>query len=244
MNFFRLPLKIRNPDLFQSIQNSIEQMNPWYQPIWFDWGLRTVPREKSGQRIGFFSLDRGLVKWWRFIKPNLPFSLKGRRVMDVGCNAGLFLIQAAKMGANEAIGIETDDHYFRQAEFVAHTMSMLHNRKLPISLYKSSIETFDLSRIGRIDLTFFLNSIYHIGKVKGNLIYGPEKIHELQVETLIRVGNHSRYILFQANPLEDEGRGKGRTSLLRLVKEAGLNIYSEKIYPHSRGYILVVQGQR
>ncbi|HOW28629.1 MAG TPA: DUF1698 domain-containing protein [Elusimicrobiota bacterium] len=236
-----LPLRWRSPDLFRDIDTSIRELQPWYQPIWFTWGLKTNPQTKDGHKISLFSLDRGLAKWWYFIKPNLPFSLKGRRVMDVGCNAGLFLIKSIDQGAEEAIGIEIDDHYHAQAEFVIKTISLIRQKPVPIKLYQCPVENFDFSRVDGIDITFFLNSIYHVGKVKGEFIYSPDDIHMKQVETLRKVGTRSEYILFQANSLEDEGRGKGRGSLLKLIHDAGLIVHSEKTYDHARGYILVVR---
>ena len=86
------------------IKGEMTELSPWYQPINFGFGLKTVVRDKTGHRYRSWSLDRGTRKWQAFIRPNLPFDLADKRVLEIGCNAGLFLIECVKQGAREAIG--------------------------------------------------------------------------------------------------------------------------------------------
>lgn len=243
MSLLSVPLRLRDAKAFSEARASIQKLEPWYQPIWYDWGLKTTPKTKEGTPIHLFGRDRGWLKWKLFIERNLPFPLEGKRILDVGCNAGYFLLKAVQQGAKEAIGVEVDDHYFRQAEFSRDLYSRLAGQPAPIRLFKCPMEEFDFKQVGNVDLTFFLNSIYHVGKVKGEFKDSLANIHAKQVETLRRVAEHSPYILFEANPLKDEGHGKGKTSLKQMVKDAGLVIHSEfeAVPRHERGYILVVR---
>lgn len=219
----------------------IRSLEPWYQPIEIGAGLRTVARDKGGNRITSWSLDRGIRKWFKFIKPNLPFSLADKVVLDCGCNAGAFLLEACREGARAAYGIELSDHYYAQARFVIETAGKARGAPYPIQVFQSPFEAFDFeglnARSGPIDLTFFLNTIYHIGKPE--LTGNNEWVCDEQVQMVKRVGAVSRFILFQANPLEDQGRGKGRGSLLEIIHRAGLSVVHERSYPHPRGLIVV-----
>ena len=114
--------------LRKQINADIKDLDPWYQPIHFGHGIFSRASSKNGKlsflrSIGTF--DRGIRKWYKFIKPNLPFDLKGKRVLEIGCNAGLFLQQSIKEGAIEGVGIEKDDRYYAQAKFTSKAISDL-----------------------------------------------------------------------------------------------------------------------
>jgi hypothetical protein len=105
------------------------------------------------------------------------------------------------------------------------------------------MEDYDYELLGKFDLVLLLCVIYHIGKTEDYQHLNAEQITHLQVETLRKIASVSRYQLFQGNPLVDEGRGKGRDSLLALVKQAGLKVVKETKYDHPRGYILLTKSE-
>ena len=227
------------------IKNEINKLDPWYQPINFGYGLVSKPKSKSNKFSFLSSLltrDRGIRKWKNFIKPILPFSLKGKRILELGTNAGLFLHQSLKEGAREVVGIEKDDHYYSQAVFTSKIFSKTKGGYYPFRIYQNSMENFDYSLLGNFDIALLLAVIYHIGKSADYTHLNKSQIEKLQIDTLVSLGSSSKYQLFQANPLEDEGRGKGRKSLLNLVKEANLEIEKEKVFSHARGYILLTKS--
>lgn len=224
----------------RNILAEIDRLKPWYQPIDFGYGIKIYATDKNGRKISSNSLDRGIRKWFKFIKPNLPFCLRDRVALDCGCNAGIFLVQFCKESARKSLGIEIDKHYFRQCQFVIETFSKLDGTSYPITVFNSSFENFDYKSLGKIDITFFLNSIYHIGRVT-EIDKDENTILDIQCNLLRRISNLSEYILFQANPLRDEGRGKGRHSLHRIVESSGLRIVKEQAYNHPRGLVVLVK---
>ena len=232
-----------NRESRRSFLSEIESLSPWYQPINFGYGIKTVVRDKKGRRYRPWTLDRGLRKWRAFIKPNLPFHLTGKRVLEVGCNAGLFLTKCVREGAREAIGVEKDDHYYRQASFVTNTFKDLHGRYYPVRIFQGAMESFDYQALGKFDLALLLNVIYHIGKSADYHHLNAEEVTSLQVKTLQRVSQVAEHLLFQGNPLEDEGRGKGRHSLRELVDRSDLEIVKETVYDHPRGLILLTKSK-
>ncbi len=228
----------------QGLRKQIGELSPWYQPIRFAPGLQTPAVNKHGQRIVVRSLDRGMSKWHAFVQPNLPFDLGGKRVLEIGCNAGLFLHACIQAGAREAVGIEKDSHYLGQAQFVMDAFSKLHGRYYPVRVFQGAMEELDYSMLGTFDLTLLLNVIYHIGKSDEYRGLSDSQIKQLQVRTLRNLAKISRYLMFQAIRAEkDEGRGKGRESLLELVRQAGLTVVKETMYDHPRGYILLTKSE-
>ena len=229
-------------ELYQELERQIEHLAPWYQPIDFGGGVHTYSKDKGGGVHGVDSLDRGLAKWHAFVRPNLPFGLTNRRVLELGCNAGLFLIECVREGAREAIGVERDAHYFEQAQFVASVFSRLRGEYFPVRVFQGEMENFGYELLGRFDLALLLASIYHIGKPQ---VYGrlaKEEIFSLQVNTIRAVAAVADYLLFQGNPKDEKGRGDGPESLRLLVREAGLELVKESFYEHHRGYILLARS--
>ena len=225
------------------IQDDICRLEPWYQPISIGPGLATVARDKRGNRIRVASTDRGLKKWKRFILPGLPFDLDGKRVLDIGCNAGLFPLHSVRvLGAREAVGIEKNGHYYDQAKWMVETFSHLDGRHLPVRIYRGAMEDFDYESLGRFDIVFMFAVIYHIGKSQDYAHLSQNEIRNLQIKTLCKVAKVTPLIVFQANPLKDEGRGKGIESLKSLVLESGLSIEKETRTDHARGYVLVARS--
>ncbi|MHA2079382.1 MAG: class I SAM-dependent methyltransferase [Candidatus Thorarchaeota archaeon] len=84
------------------IAERIKKLSPWYQGFRIG-GLMVPSRGVSGEGL------------WRKIKPMLP-SLKGKKILDLGCNAGYMSYQMAKMGAS-VLGVDNSEHAIEQAEF-------------------------------------------------------------------------------------------------------------------------------
>ena len=100
----------------------------------------------------------------------LPKTLKGKRILDIGSNAGIFCIRAALMGAKEVIGIESndwkkDDKYLEQAYFVKKVFEKKHNGKLPITYINDRMENvLEDKSIGKFDVVFAIGSLYYSKK--------------------------------------------------------------------------------
>lgn len=90
----------------RDIQKSIEEMGPWYQSIDLGSGLKT-----PGKGADIRSKFQPMVSF-------LPEDLEGKKVLDVGCNAGGLLFEFAKRGA-ECTGVEISQHYIAQANLCA-----------------------------------------------------------------------------------------------------------------------------
>jgi len=137
----------------EEIQAKVKELGSWYQTIDFD-GVITTDSKISG------------VQLWKIIKAQyLPDSMSGMRVLDLGCNAGYFSVQAAILDAT-VIAIENSSKFYRQAEFTKMYFEEKYGKELKVKLIKSDISDLDFSSLGKFDYIFAISILYHIGKYK------------------------------------------------------------------------------
>jgi ribosomal protein L11 methylase PrmA len=128
----------------------MKDLGIWYQLIDF---------EEKGNKITGGKGD--VVTTWNNIKTLLPENLNGYRVLDLGCNAGIYCINSILMGAREAIGIDNSDVYYKQALFLREHMEKKHDRIMNIKYINGPIHK-NLKELGKFDIVFALSILYHI----------------------------------------------------------------------------------
>ena len=122
----------------------IAELAPWFHNLELG-GVRTAPDH--------FLFDYPAVKWQRFAH-TLPADLRGRSVLDIGCNAGFYSLALARRGAS-VVGIDQDPRYLAQARFAAEVEG------LSISFRELSV--YDVAALGqRFDIVLFLGVFYHL----------------------------------------------------------------------------------
>lgn len=130
----------------QSVREQIEALGPWFQNMVID-GIATAPDHFLGDYPAF--------KFRRFADV-LPADLSGKSVLDIGCNAGFYAIEMKRRGAEEVIGIDSDEHYLAQARFASEALGCgdIEYRKLSV---------YDIAQLGRrFDLVIFMGVLYHL----------------------------------------------------------------------------------
>lgn len=125
----------------EEIIRKTKELSPWFQNIHLIDDIYTLGALDTEPR-------------WRFIKNFLPKNFTGMRVLDVGCNAGIFSIKAKELGADYVLGIDFE-HYIKQANFIKEVKQ--------IEGVKFSIDSiYTLSTPRRFDLTLCLGVLYHL----------------------------------------------------------------------------------
>ncbi|MCR6650787.1 MAG: DUF1698 domain-containing protein [Cellvibrionaceae bacterium] len=97
-----------------AISRQIEQLGPWFHNLQLPNGEQTAP----GPSLG----DSPSAKWQQ-ISPYLPQDMTGMRVLDIGCNAGYYSFELARLGAL-VTAIDIEEHYLRQARWAAETLDL------------------------------------------------------------------------------------------------------------------------
>jgi 2-polyprenyl-3-methyl-5-hydroxy-6-metoxy-1,4-benzoquinol methylase len=149
-----------NPDRQQEILDRAGELAPWH----FDFEI--LPGVKVGSlnpskyddpdKVSVSLMDpNGLV---RFFKQYFPEGLRGKHVVDVGCNAGAYCFTAAELGAESVTGFDVHQHWLDQAEFI---------RSLKYSDYKNihfrlAHATSFLQEMPSVDVTVFKGVLYHL----------------------------------------------------------------------------------
>ena len=129
----------------ESIGRQIEELGPWFHNMSLA-GILTAPDHFLG--------DYPQVKYDHF-RNSISHDLRGKTVLDIGCNAGFYSLEMKRRGANRVLGIDTDDHYLRQARFAAET------EELDIDFIKMSVwEVGSLQE--KFDIVIFMGVLYHL----------------------------------------------------------------------------------
>jgi tRNA (mo5U34)-methyltransferase len=127
------------------LQQMIRERGPWFHNLNLR-GVQTAPEHFLG--------DYPSVKWKRFAHA-VPSDLTGKKVLDIGCNAGFYSIEMKRRGAERVLGIDTDDLFLQQALFAAQ----MSNVKIEFR-HMSVYEIADLRE--RFDVVLFMGVLYHL----------------------------------------------------------------------------------
>jgi tRNA (mo5U34)-methyltransferase len=94
------------------------------------------------------------VKWRNFAQI-VPKSLKGKTVLNIGCNAGFYAMEMKRRGADRVLGLDSREEYLAQARFAAEV------NELDVEFRNLSV--YDVGRLGeRFDLVIFMGVLYHL----------------------------------------------------------------------------------
>lgn len=133
----------------------------WYQPISFGGGVAAYP---TGQSHLLNAFCWGRKKWQYIVQRNLP-DIQGARVLDIGCNAGLFSIEMARMGAREVVAVDskvTWPPFPQQAELVKEALEARCNTKYNVRFIDRPMTEIPDLDLGTFDLVVSLCSLYYL----------------------------------------------------------------------------------
>ena len=121
------------------------ELGPWFHNLRLN-GVWTAPDHFLGDYPG--------VKWRRYAEA-IPLDLRGRTVLDIGCNGGFFSMEMKRRGADRVLGVDFDEDYLAQARFAAEVEG------LAIEFRRLSV--YDVGALGeRFDVVIFNGVFYHL----------------------------------------------------------------------------------
>src|SRR3712207_2204766 len=134
------------PAADHAVEERIKALGPWFHNMDLG-GVWTAP--------GHFLGDYPGAKFRRF-EPHLPHDVRGKSVLDIGCNAGFYSIEMKRRGAARVVGVDSDERYLAQARLASETL-----RFNDIEFAK--LEVYDVGALGeRFDLVIFMGVLYHL----------------------------------------------------------------------------------
>ncbi len=129
----------------EEIRRRVSELGEWFHNLELR-GVQTAPAHFLG--------DYPAVKWRQF-EHAVPRDLRGKTVLDIGCNAGYYSMEMKRRGAARVVGIDSDDGYLAQARFAAEVTG------LDIEFRRLSV--YDVADLGqRFDVVLFLGVLYHL----------------------------------------------------------------------------------
>ncbi len=137
---------MRGADLTrEAIERQVRALGDWFHNMDLR-GVQTAPDHFLG--------DYPAVKWRRFAAA-LPADLRGRAVLDIGCNAGFYSIEMKRRGAERVVALDSDPDYLKQARFAAEVSD--------VDIEVRELSVYDVGALGeRFDLVLFLGVLYHL----------------------------------------------------------------------------------
>jgi tRNA (mo5U34)-methyltransferase len=148
---------------------------------------------------------------WEEVSALLP-DLAGKRVLDVGCNDGFFLFACRRRGAEEVVGVETEEHFYNHAVLVNRLLGLG-----GITVHRMS--AYDVGELGAFDVTLALGLIYHL---KSPLLFleraAPITTATIVVETAVRNS---------AEDLENRDRGIRGAPAMDFVENPPAHLHPE-----------------
>jgi len=105
-------------------------------------------------------------------------SLAGKRILDIGCNAGFWSLHAIQNGCDEVVGIDGRQMHVDQASFVFEVNQIA---KEKYTFVTANIFEVDFRKFGSFDIVFCLGLLYHISKP----IVLMEKIAQIANDLLV-----------------------------------------------------------
>lgn len=128
-----------------AIRARIGELGEWFHNL----DLKGVPTAP-----GHFLGNYPEMKWRKF-EYAVPRDLRGKTVLDIGCNAGFYSLEMKRRGADRVVGIDSDEGYLAQARFASEVLG------LEVEWRRLSV--YDVARLGeKFDLVIFMGVLYHL----------------------------------------------------------------------------------
>jgi len=129
----------------EQIQKQVSSLGEWFHNLDLG-GVRTAPNHF----LGDYPSNK-----WRAFSHAIPGDLRGKSVLDVGCNAGFYSMEMKRRRAARVLGIDFDPAYLAQARFAAKVNG------LDIEFCEMSV--YDVARLGeKFDVVLFMGVLYHL----------------------------------------------------------------------------------
>ena len=129
----------------EQIKEKVQKLGKWFHNINLN-GVQTAPDHFLG--------DYPNVKFQKFITA-LPTDLRGKTVLDIGCNAGFYSIEMKRRGADRVVGIDSDEVYLAQARYAAEVLGA--------EIEFRNMSVYDVASLGeKFDVVIFMGVLYHL----------------------------------------------------------------------------------
>lgn len=129
----------------EEIRRRVAELGEWFHNLDLG-GVATAPNHFLG--------DYPQCKWQAFAHA-LPADLRGKTVLDIGCNAGFYSLEMKRRGADRVVAIDSDPAYLAQAKFAAEVNGA--------EIEFRELDVYQVDRLcEKFDLVLFMGVLYHL----------------------------------------------------------------------------------
>jgi SAM-dependent methyltransferase len=161
----------------ERIEEGLKALAPFHHAIELPFGLNTYDRAYIREDRGSNGrLETIKLHLWPELMELYGGSLKGKRILDVACNCGGFSFLSAQSGAAEVLGIDSEEEYIAQAQFLKKVLD-----EEAVRFRTRRLEELSSSQLGQFDVTLFFGILYHVEDPIGAL----KKMAELTCDTIV-----------------------------------------------------------
>jgi tRNA (mo5U34)-methyltransferase len=153
----------------EEIITELKRLEPWFHCIDLGGGLTTKTESVMGEPVDHPHEP------WQIIQKCLPRDLQGKSLLDVGCNAGFYSIQAKHRGAARVLGVDGQRQHIRQALLVRKVLGV------DVEFRRMNVYELEPHALGQFDITLALGLIYHLK----HLVLALENLYTVTREMLI-----------------------------------------------------------
>src|SRR5437773_9867194 len=136
----------------EQVLERIQSFDYWHYP--FDLGDGIVIESKHAKSA--LELRDFL---WPTVLERFRGSLEGMHVLDIGCNAGFWSLEAHRLGAARVLGIDPRPVHIAQAELVRDQLQISPRQ---VEYQQMSIYDLGSDRVGQFDLCLLLRVLHHL----------------------------------------------------------------------------------
>ncbi|UIJ70792.1 TIGR04290 family methyltransferase [Aurantimonas sp. HBX-1] len=178
-----------------NFERRIQALAPWFHNMELA-GIQTAPEHFLG--------DYPTFKWNGF-RHLVPADMRGRRVLDIGCNAGFYSLEMKRRGADLVVGIDSDPRYLAQARLASEIAGL--------DIEFEELSVYDVGQLGqKFDFVIFMGVLYHLRHplLALDLIYEHVAESDLLFQSMLRGTRHvspvqADYEFEDTAPFEDDG---------------------------------------
>ena len=134
----------------------------WYAPIGFGNGI--VAPCWNAPDTPLSTPHMGASRFEFILRRNMP-DLQGKRVLDIGCNAGAVALHMARCGAREVVGVDSDKTWpgwLEQAKFVKRALEWRCATRYNLVFHDCDMRELPKLDLGRFDVVTALCCLYYI----------------------------------------------------------------------------------
>lgn len=129
----------------EEIRRRIADLGVWFHNMNLG-GVQTNPSHFLGDYPAFK---------WQKLQMGIPADLRGKTVLDIGCNGGFYAIEMKRRGAARVVAIDSDLRYLEQARFAAEVSE--------VDIEFRQMDVYQIAELGeKFDLVLFMGVLYHL----------------------------------------------------------------------------------